>query len=207
MPDDAERGRVEAEDGRVQAEEDRVTAEGQKEGAVDARRFAEAGRVTAEHGRVEAEELRGASWVLRYRGSLLGVLMAAVIGLVLLCGYLVGEGRNQNDRIKESVASAQLEQLRNCVRANINSAIIKLSVARPGATPAERKIAAKLYPILDCKQTQVTRTAVPLTGGQDEKYVALVAAGRAPVVNDGKVIGSRASVLEGIKSIEQAGTK
>jgi hypothetical protein len=103
MTDDrAERGRVDAEHGRVRAE--------------GAREFAERGdeesRVLNEEGRVAAEDQRRGSWVHRYNGAILGTLIAAVVALALLCGYLVHVQDDQAQDIEDAavVRDAKLKE-------------------------------------------------------------------------------------------------
>ncbi len=104
----------------------------------------------------------------------------------------------------------QLQTFQNCVRGNILSALQNgRAVERPpGRTEEQRRerivVASHLFPILDCKQSQL-KGNVELSEPQKQIYIALVLRGRAPIVNMGKIVGSRTSVLQGVESLDQAG--
>ena len=71
-------------------------------------------------------------------------------------------------------------------------------------TRAERR--ERLYPIIHCRRSLETGRAVTLTAKAADDYIRLVALGRFPIVNAaGEVAGSRATLLEGVRSVEQAG--
>lgn len=150
-----------------------------------------------------SEPTRG-TWWHRNQSAIVGVLVGAVIALAVLCAILVQGQRHQTNRV-------QLEAFRNCVRANINSAIIRLSFSnpRPGRSPAEEarghQIAEGLYPIVDCLRQQNRASTTTLSDPQTKKYIKIVAVGRFPVVHDGKVVGSRATLLEGVSAKDLTG--
>jgi hypothetical protein len=73
---------------------------------------AERGRVEAESGRVEAEERRAGSWVQRYNGAILGLLIGAVVALALVCGVGVLKVRQQSQDIKAASAASDLKLAR-----------------------------------------------------------------------------------------------
>ena len=97
-----------------------------------------------------------------------------------------------------------LETLRNCVRNNVNSAVVR----RPGsADPNAAFRNPGLYPILDCKRSQLLGRPISLPGAQAKRYINIVANGQAPIVNNGRVIGARTAILAGIRSVNQAGSR
>lgn len=112
---------------------------------------------------------------------------------------------------KVAVQAAQLQALQSCVRNNVLSARVKttaripLTQATPKQNAARLKVAARLFPILDCKQSQVTRMSVLLSPRETARYIQVVDHARAPIVNRGRVVGSRPSVLQNVRSFEQAG--
>lgn len=120
---------------------------------------------------------------------------------------------------QEKAASAQtlaktvaLENLRNCIRNNILSAVFAHAVQQPNPddTPKKqaenKRLVRNLYPILSCRQSQEAGESIPLSAGEKAKYVDLVAEGRAPVVDrQGQVTGSGGSLLENIAALERGG--
>ena len=215
MSDDAERGRIDAEKGRVKAEGERVVAEGGAE-FEDSRREAEQDRVTAEGGRVAAEDARAeadtarAGGSLRQRlsrfwhqnqGAIVGALVGIVAALAILLAIVVGEVRQQAD-------AGQFESFRNCIRNNINSSVVRLPrPPDPDETDADRArrtsfqaIQENLYPVVDCAAQQKTGRTVELSPAETERYIKVVQTGRFPIVEGGKVTGSRSSLLEGVKA-------
>ena len=128
-------------------------------------------------------------------------LMAAVATLVaiVLVGSVVllaiKSNGDQSDRVG-------LEALRNCIRSNYTSATFK----RPGTNiPIETQ--ENLFPIIDCKASQLSGKLIVINKVETDKYTALVLKGRAPIINKGKVVGFRGSLLQGIESVEEAGTE
>lgn len=110
------------------------------------------------------------------------------------------------DKNKNGVQEAQLEALRNCIRANINSAVVQITATgEQNSNPKFERIADKLFPVLDCKKTLLTKKSVMLAADEVERYVWVVKQGRFPIVLDGKIVGSRSSLLEGVESLDQAG--
>lgn len=134
-------------------------------------------------------------------------LLATLFALVAVAGVVFAllalqQTRSVQGVLERQVQAAQLESLRNCIRNNINAAVVRISVTRPepGRTAAQdaadNRIADNLYPVLDCLQSQRQRRSVKLSLEQSSRYVRLVTAGRAPIVTGGKVTGSRPSVLD-----------
>jgi hypothetical protein len=111
--------------------------------------------------------------------------------------------------IRATQERVEFENLRNCIRANVNAALVQLSVqAEDTDTPQEsasNKRIARLYPILDCRQSQIQGRSMELSPIQTRTYIGLVTRGRAPIIRDGQVVGSRSSVLEGITSPDDVG--
>lgn len=114
-------------------------------------------------------------------------------------------------RLDGVVSDGQLNQISSCIRSNINSAIVKLSSRRPrpDLTAEQRRLnlllAENLYPVLDCLASQREGRNVLLAPAEMRKYVATVAGARAPIVRDGRVVGSRERLLEGVVSIDDVG--
>lgn len=131
---------------------------------------------------------------------------AIALGLALWA-FIVSQ--NQQKRVSAQVDDVQLVVINSCIKNNINAAIVRIS-ASLGTTPEEEaaftKTAENLYPIVDCKQGLLTNKSAQLSKRETDKYVELVREGRAPIINKGKVIGSRPSVLEGVTSINEVGT-
>lgn len=138
-------------------------------------------------------------------------IAAAVCGFVLFLGVIgVAYSFIEGQRVVQQLRSVAVQ---NCIRHNTNSAVINMSAERPrrGRTPAEAKagraIARNLYPILDCRSSEIEGKPVPLAEAEVRKYVALVAKGRSPVVSQGKVVGSRAGLFQGIRSYRDIGVE
>jgi hypothetical protein len=112
-----------------------------------------------------------------------------------------GASSHAVDKIDRQADRTAFEALRNCIRANVNAAVIKASFTTDQAAP----VAKALYPIVDCKQAVLTGTTIELSPTETRKYVALVVKGRAPIINLGHVVGSRPSILAGLNSVDQAG--
>ncbi len=153
-----------------------------------------------------AEGVQGlpGGFVAKRTSQVIGVLM----GLVLLLG---GVAVYNVDQLDKEVQRTEFRALDACVRQNINSALVTLNSQRPQAnfTPLRianaRRRARNLYPVLDCRRAILTGETVQLAEAEKAKYVRHVDRGRAPVVRDGKVVGSRSSVLQGVKSVDDAG--
>ncbi len=94
--------------------------------------------------------------------------------------------------------AVQFVALENCIRNNINSGLVNVSVEN-------EQIAKNLYPIVNCKRFVLTGELVPLAEAEKKKYVALVSKGKAPIVKDGKVAGGRDYLLQGVNSVDDAG--
>lgn len=131
---------------------------------------------------------RGRSQALPYLCAIAAALYAWASS-----SHAVEKVDHQGDRVA-------FEALRNCIRANVNSAVIKASFTGKAAP-----VAQALYPIVDCKQGVLTGNAPELSPAETRRYVALVVKGRAPIVNGGKVIGSRPRILDGLNAVDQAG--
>lgn len=139
-------------------------------------------------------------------------LLAALFALVAVAGVVFAllalqQTHSVQGVLERQVQTAQLEGLRNCVRNNINAAVVRISQARPERGPkaaaqdaADNRIADNLYPVLDCLQTQRQGQSVKLSPAQTREYVGLVARGRAPIITGGKVTGSSPSALDSAAS-------
>ena len=136
--------------------------------------------------------------------------MAIALAMAALTLWIVNQDQR---RIEASSEKARLAVLQNCIRSNINSAVIKGSATRPrpGQTAKEHRgalaLAKNLYPIIDCKRTEEEERPVFLSDRETRRYVGLVYTGRAPIVKDSRVIGSRLTLLEGVESVEDVGEK
>jgi hypothetical protein len=119
------------------------------------------------------------------------------------CFYTYVSTTSTVNKVDRQGDRTSFETLRNCIRANVNSAVIKSSVAQHNGLGAP--IAKALYPIVDCKAGVLTGHVVELSPAETQKYVAIVVKGRAPIINKGKVIGSRPTILEGLNNVDQAG--
>lgn len=141
------------------------------------------------------------------------VLIAAlVVGGVIL--YAIRSGQEARDQDRELTKRLALEQVRSCIRNNILSATFVYSVEQQDtdSTPAERHrnraLVDHLYPVLWCARSLSTGRSVALPLDEKRKYVDIVGKGRAPIVSDdGRVIGSRKTVLEGITVLEETGSQ
>ncbi len=141
-----------------------------------------------------------------------------IMGVAVVIALLIFDRQlNRVDKLAEAneanVEAVRFGQFGGCVRDNINAAVISLSFsgAKPGPSRTPAKVAqglriVNLYPVLNCKAS-VGGPPVKLAPAQVKKYVAVVATGRAPIVKDGMVIGSRDSVLDGVKSFKDVGVK
>lgn len=154
------------------------------------------------------QTLRETVHIARERHALPALMAAVVVAAcaLLTSGWVLAQRTSTTGDLLKTV---QFQALNTCVRSNINSAIINLSARSGHQTKAQQavslKIAEHLYPILDCKQTQQGVATVRLSPAETDKYIKVVAEGRAPIVNHGRVIGSRVSVLAGVTSVEGAG--
>lgn len=128
--------------------------------------------------------------------------MRLLFGLVMVA-FIFGfyQTSQVTEKQNEVVATAQTAALGNCLRNNVNSAVVKGSFQlpepedTPDQTRAKSLIATNLYPILDCRASLAAGEAMQIESGEVPRYVAIVFMGRSPVVKDGKIIGSLPSVL------------
>lgn len=136
--------------------------------------------------------------------ALAALLLAAIA--VFLTAFLFANQQTQTDKIKMTQDASGLEQIRNCIGRNIQAAVVHERASHPVKpvviTPL---IAARLYPIVDCKQSLLKRRTIAISAVEARRYTALVTSGRAPVILNGRVVGSRSSLLQGVRSIEDVG--
>lgn len=149
--------------------------------------------------------------ITRLRRMVLGLIVLLVVSLTVQ-GKLIDDQGNTADNLAVTVGTTQLEQLRNCIRANINAAVIHkrsehpIKSGQPGVNIITPEIADQLYPILDCKQSLLRGTSVQLNDAETVRYADIVAGGRAPIIANGHVLPqSRKTLLDGVRSVEQAG--
>lgn len=169
--------------------------------------------------------------ITRLRRMVLGLIVLLVVSLTVQ-GKLIDDQGNTADRAASTakdqarvartlaktvhqltavVQRSQLEYLRNCIRANVNAAVIHKRAQHPiagapGVNIITVQIADALYPILDCKQSLLRGESVQLNEEETVRYADIVAGGRAPIIANGHVLPqSRKTLLDGVRSVEQAG--
>lgn len=110
------------------------------------------------------------------------------------------------NQLHETERGIQLETRRACIRNNINSALVALSSAGESnekKREAREAIGRNLYPVIECEESQLTRHTVVLNEKETQKYIDIIAKGRAPLVEKGKVIGSAPTLWHKLDRIEQ----
>lgn len=125
---------------------------------------------------------------------------AALVAVAVACVAIINSGRIDRNSVQAERIS--FEAIRGCIRQNLNSAIVVSSAPEN----SRLELASTLYPIIDCKNAVVNGNYVELSNVESDKYVSLVLKGRAPIINNGKVVGSRARVLEGLEKVDKIGT-
>ncbi len=131
--------------------------------------------------------------------------LAAYVVVVAVAAYSFYGISQTEGKVEKQSEATKAQGIGNCTRSNINSAIITLSSqsGRPGAISP--KIAENLYPVLECRLTAKSGKGVALSDAEKMKFIKLVAQGRAPTVVQGKVVGSRDTVIPGIVSYPDVG--
>lgn len=129
-------------------------------------------------------------------------LPALIAYVMIMLSIILSFGVVQaaNDYLTHRADHSQIFALRSCVRSNLMSALVH----QPGG-PIPLKSSERLFPILDCKQTIIQNRIIILSDPEEKKYSSIVLRGRAPIVNNGKVIGSRTILLQGVQNFSDAG--
>jgi len=141
------------------------------------------------------------------------VMYVGIVGLFIYGLHISSDASQKAQSAAKRATDANIDiefqAFSNCVRNNITSGVIAANstLFEGRERVIAERIANNLYPVLDCKATAETGKTVRIAPAERDKYVAvIVETGRAPIIADSKVVGSRKTVLEGIETLEQAGS-